>query len=65
MNGLDGPSAVQVLGAIDAAKFRSCLTLFRSVDPADAVWGDALDRFFGGIPDARTLAMLDVAQRES
>ena len=65
MNGLDGPNAVQVLGEIDAAKFRSCLTLFRSVDPADAVWGDALDRFFGGVPDARTLAMLNVAQRES
>jgi uncharacterized protein (DUF1810 family) len=61
MNALDGPSAVQVLGGIDAAKFRSCLTLFRSVDPADALWGDALDTFFAGVPDERTLAILDAA----
>jgi uncharacterized protein (DUF1810 family) len=64
MNALDGPSAVQVLGPIDAAKFRSCLTLFRSVDPQGAVWGDALDTFFAGVPDERTLAMLDGSRRE-
>jgi len=61
MNALDGRSAVEVLGEIDAAKFRSCLTLFGSVDPGDAVWRDALDAFFAGVPDARTLAILDGA----
>jgi uncharacterized protein (DUF1810 family) len=61
MNALDGRSAVEVLGEIDAAKFRSCLTLFGSVDPGDAVWRDALDAFFAGVPDDRTLAILDGA----
>jgi uncharacterized protein (DUF1810 family) len=61
MNALDGKSAVEVLGEIDAAKFRSCLTLFGSVDPEDAVWRDALDAFFAGVPDDRTLATLDGA----
>ena len=61
MNALDGKSAVEVLGEIDAAKFRSCLTLFGSVDPGDAVWRDALDAFFAGVPDDRTLAILDGA----
>ncbi len=64
MNALDGPSAVQVLGQIDAAKFRSCVTLFRSVDPENDVWGKALDAFFAGVPDERTLAMLDGSRRE-
>ena len=61
MNALDGKSAVEVLGEIDAAKFRSCLTLFGSVDPGDAVWRDALDAYFAGVPDNRTLAILDGA----
>ena len=61
MNALDGRSAAEVLGEIDAAKFRSCLTLFGSVDPGDAVWRDALDAFFAGVPDDRTLAILDGA----
>lgn len=58
MNALDGLSAVQVLGQIDAAKFRSCLTLFRFVDPAELVFCEALDKFFGGLPDEASLDML-------
>jgi uncharacterized protein (DUF1810 family) len=61
MNTLDGLGAVQVLGQIDAAKFRSCLTLFRSVDPENADWSKALDKFFAGIPDQNTLALLMVS----
>lgn len=61
MNALDGRNAAEVLGEIDAAKFRSCLTLFGSVDPGSAVWRDALDAFFAGVPDDRTLAILDGA----
>lgn len=62
MNALDGLGAVQVLGQIDAAKFRSCLTLFRSVDPENAAWSKALDKFFAGIPDESTLALLMVSR---
>jgi len=59
MNALESLTAVQVLGEVDAAKFRSCLTLFRSVDPKDAGFGKALDKFFASVPDERTLDLLD------
>lgn len=58
MNALPGLSAVQVLGQIDAAKFRSCLTLFLAVDPENAVFREALDKYFAGVRDKRTLALL-------
>ena len=64
MNALDGSSAVQVLGAIDATKFRSCLTLFRSVDPEDDAFGEALDKYFAGVPDEKSLALLRGSRRE-
>lgn len=58
MNALRGLSAVQVLGPVDAAKFRSCLTLFLSVDPGNPVLREALDKYFAGVQDERTLALL-------
>ena len=58
MNALEGLSAVQVLGPTDAAKFRSCLTLFGFVDPSDVVFRVALDKFFSGVPDQATLDLL-------
>jgi uncharacterized protein (DUF1810 family) len=65
MNALEGLDAVQVLGQIDAAKLRSCLTLFRSVEPENAALSKALDKFFAGIPDERTLALLTVSRHEA
>ena len=62
MNALDGPSAVQVLGQVDAAKFRSCLTLFRFVDPGDVLFSEALDKFFAGLPDEATLDLLNASK---
>jgi uncharacterized protein (DUF1810 family) len=47
-----------VLGAIDAVKFRSCLTLFLAADPGNAALRVALDKFYGGREDERTLALL-------
>jgi uncharacterized protein (DUF1810 family) len=63
MNALDGLSAAQVLGQIDAAKFRSCLTLFGCVAPKDAIFSDALDKFFAGVPDKRSLVLINDLQR--
>ncbi|MGP3790665.1 DUF1810 domain-containing protein [Pseudomonas sp. B392_1p] len=51
--------ASAVLGELDALKFRSCLTLFSLADPADHVFGDALDSLFGGERDTRTLRLLE------
>jgi uncharacterized protein (DUF1810 family) len=58
MNALRALTAAQVLGQIDAAKFRSCLTLFLSVDPQNAVFREALDKYFAGVQDEKTVALL-------
>lgn len=47
-----------VLGEIDALKFRSCLTLFSLADPSDQIFRAALDGFFDGECDGRTLSFL-------
>ncbi len=54
-------SALQILGSPDDLKFRSCLTLFGQAasDSSDRVlFAEALDQFYGGEPDARTLELL-------
>ena len=54
-------SALQMLGSPDDLKLRSCLTLFQTAatDHADRdLFAKALDRFYDGKPDARTLAIL-------
>ena len=57
---LDGPSAEQVFGGIDAIKLRSSMTLFHRADPDNALFGEVLDRCFGGEPDEATDRLLDV-----
>ena len=49
--------AEQILGPIDAAKLRSCLTLFEAAS-GEPLFGRALDAFFGGARDRRTLELL-------
>jgi uncharacterized protein (DUF1810 family) len=53
-----GTPIEQVLGDLDAMKYRSCLTLFGTADPADARFAQALARHFGGRADERTLERL-------
>jgi uncharacterized protein (DUF1810 family) len=54
---LDGEAdAEHVLGSIDAIKLRSSMTLFQQVDPEQPVFGEVLNRYFGGTPDPATLA---------
>lgn len=52
-------TADAVLGELDALKFRSCLTLFALADPSEEPFIAALDRFFDGGRDERTLALLE------
>ncbi|OGB02133.1 MAG: calpastatin [Burkholderiales bacterium RIFCSPHIGHO2_12_FULL_61_11] len=47
-----------IFGSPDDLKFRSCMTLFAQVAPDEPVFSQALERFFGGQPDERTLALL-------
>lgn len=47
-----------IFGSPDDLKFRSCMTLFHAAAPEEDVFVQALQRFFGGIGDARTKALL-------
>ena len=51
---VQGRSAREIFGGIDAAKFRSCLTLFDAVEPR-GVFAEGLERYFGGERDPLTL----------
>jgi uncharacterized protein (DUF1810 family) len=56
-----GKSALEILGSPDDLKFRSCLTLFRqaaSDDSDRALFAEALNQFYRGEMDARTLELL-------
>jgi uncharacterized protein (DUF1810 family) len=52
-------SAEDILGPVDAIKFRSCLTLFATVAPHEPCFAEALATFYGGQRDAQTLKLLD------
>ena len=58
VNATPGHDAHAIFGSPDDLKFRSCATLFAQLDPAPSVFATALDRFFAGVPDAQTLALL-------
>ncbi len=47
-------SAEQILGGVDALKLRSSMTLFARADPAQPVFAQVLDRFYGGEADQAT-----------
>jgi uncharacterized protein (DUF1810 family) len=55
---LPGDDPVAVLGSTDAMKLRSSMTLFEVAGPEAAVFGQVLDRFFGGERDAATTRLL-------
>ena len=53
-----GRSAEQIMGATDAMKLASSMTLFEAAVPGEAVFAAAIERFFAGRRDAATLALL-------
>ena len=55
---LVGTTAVAVFGEVDAAKLASSLTLFAEAAPDDRLFTAALDRWFGGRRDEKTLTLL-------
>ncbi len=55
---LSGDDPVAVLGSIDAVKLRSSMTLFEAADPDEPVYGEVLDKYFGGERDDATLSRL-------
>jgi uncharacterized protein (DUF1810 family) len=56
--GLKGRSADQIFGSIDAMKLRSSMTLFHRAAPDDPLFEQVLTRFFDGIADHATDALL-------
>jgi uncharacterized protein (DUF1810 family) len=58
MLAVEGKSALAVLGPPDDLKFRSSMTLFAALAGPASVYARALERFFAGVPDARTLDLL-------
>jgi uncharacterized protein (DUF1810 family) len=55
---LSGRDPVRVLGSTDAMKLRSSMTLFEAAAPDERVFGEVLERYFGGERDEATTARL-------
>jgi uncharacterized protein (DUF1810 family) len=55
---VEGRTAEQILGPVDAAKVRSSMTLFHRADPAEPLFRAVLERYYAGIPDPRTDELL-------
>ena len=56
--GIQGRSAEQIFGGIDAQKLRSSATLFALACPATQVFRRVLDQYFDGVPDPATEARI-------
>ena len=52
---VEGKTAEQIFGSLDAMKFRSSMTLFSHVSEADSIYQHALSKYFDGEPDPKTL----------
>jgi uncharacterized protein (DUF1810 family) len=59
---IDGKSAADVLGSLDAIKLRSSMTLFAGADPQQAVFRRVLDKYFQGSEDPETIRRLGGGQ---
>jgi uncharacterized protein (DUF1810 family) len=55
---VENRTAYEIFGSPDDMKLRSCMTLFNVVAPEEAVFENALTRFFQGVKDERTLELL-------
>lgn len=55
---IDGRTATEILGEIDAVKLRSSMTLFHRAAPDDPVFREVLIRYFEGTADPATDARL-------
>ncbi|HBH81502.1 MAG TPA: DUF1810 domain-containing protein [Nitrospira sp.] len=55
---VEGRSAEEIFGYPDNLKFRSCMTLFMSAATDNTRFNDALEKYFDGQPDQKTLEIL-------
>lgn len=61
VNLVERRSAVDIFGHPDWLKFRSSMTLFAALNPTTTPFSKALDKYFSGEPDRRTLSLLESA----
>jgi uncharacterized protein (DUF1810 family) len=55
---VEGRTAEEILGSIDAVKLRSSMTLFHRAAPDEPLFRHVLDRYYGGRADPSTDALL-------
>ena len=55
---LDETSPAQIFGHPDDLKLHSCLTLFSAAAPDEPLFQSAIDKYFHGKPDVKTLQLL-------
>jgi uncharacterized protein (DUF1810 family) len=58
VNAVEGRSIREIFGSPDDLKFRSSMTLFASAQPDADAFKEALKKYFGDMPDARTTELL-------
>lgn len=58
VNSVEGRSAEDIFGEIDAMKFRSSMTLFSQAAPDNQIFIEALQKYFAGEVDALTATRL-------
>jgi uncharacterized protein (DUF1810 family) len=58
VNAVEERSVDDIFGSPDNLKFRSSMTLFANVAREKQIFRDALQKYFGGKEDERTLALL-------
>ncbi len=58
VNSIQGRTIEEIFGYPDDLKFRSCMTLFANVTPENQVFLLALEKYFDGEQDERTLQRL-------
>ena len=65
LNELSGSTAEEILGPVDAMKLRSSMTLFARAAPENPLFGAVLVRYFDGVADDATDALLRPSRREA
>lgn len=58
VNAVEGRNANDIFRSPDDRKFQSSMTLFAMAEPGEPAFGMALQKYFGGSRDRRTLSLL-------
>jgi uncharacterized protein (DUF1810 family) len=62
---LETRSIGEILGSPDDLKLKSCATLFASVSPSGSVFDRILDKYYHGVRDNKTLALLETLKQKA